>query len=257
MCCTLQLWKPSHPSRKNNMNCRHRQADILCDHWDAWWQVVASVAATDLAPGLSATLTGTIPDVNSAKVRCSAPSCRRVACEAINQAPCISWQPLDCLLHAACCNCSKSDQDAAKVSHCAQGHPNPQAKHALLCGVAKSNRLCRSHAHGPACTLQIGVDYIIPHLTVNGTTSLANNPIVEIAASTGRADMFLGGNFVFNSGSNKVSNWTVGAGKQLALGCRSPCCQLVSPASGYSLVMCLWIASCKYTGDTLGASSWS
>lgn len=60
--------------------------------------------------------------------------------------------------------------------------------------------------------MQIGVDYIIPHLTVNGTTSLANNPIVEVAASTGRADMFLGGNFVFNSGSNQVTNWTVGAG---------------------------------------------
>lgn len=31
-------------------------------------QIIASVAATDLAPGLTANITGTIPDINTAKV---------------------------------------------------------------------------------------------------------------------------------------------------------------------------------------------
>ena len=44
-------------------------------------QVVASVAAKELAPGLTATLTGTIPDVSSAKVW-TADVCTRVLCMA-------------------------------------------------------------------------------------------------------------------------------------------------------------------------------
>ena len=126
----------------------------------------------------------------------------------------------------ACCMRSESGQDAPLRSATLRKDEH-KLRQSMPCPVVSARPTGHSEAHSSACTWQVGVDYIIPHLTVNGTTSLANNPIVEIAASTGRADMFVGGNFVFNSGSNKVSNWTVGAGKQLALGCQSHCRQLV------------------------------
>ena len=65
--------------------------------------------------------------------------------------------------------------------------------------------------------MQLAVDYIIPHLTLNATASLASNPIVDVAASTGRADLFVGGQFAFNSSKNEVTSWTVGAGASLIL----------------------------------------
>ena len=141
----------------------------------------------------------------------------------------------------ACCMRSKSGQDAPLRSATLRKDEH-KLRQSMPCPVVSARATGHSEAHSSACPWQVGVDYIIPHLTVNGTTSLANNPIVEIAASTGRADMFVGGNFVFNSGSNKVSNWTVGAGKQLALGCRSHCRQLV-----------LWVFGCAQSCDVLVA----
>ena len=110
-------------------------------------QIVASVAAKDLAPGLTATLTGTIPDASTAK--------------ASHQGQLVS---------TGCC--------AAFLPLCAQ----------------------------------VGIDYILPHLTVNGSFSLTSSPVIEVAATTGRSDFFAGGQATFNSSRNEVTAWTAGAG---------------------------------------------
>ena len=59
------------------------------------------------------------------------------------------------------------------------------------------------------------MDYVLPHLTVNGAVSLTSSPIIDIAATTGRADVFGGGQATFDSSKNEITAWTLGAGARV------------------------------------------
>ena len=53
---------------------------------------------------------------------------------------------------------------------------------------------------------------MLPHLTLNGSVSLTSSPVIDLAATTGRADLFVGGQASFSSSQNDITAWTLGAG---------------------------------------------
>ena len=56
------------------------------------------------------------------------------------------------------------------------------------------------------------MDWTVPNLTVKAAVGLTNQPKVDIAATTGRNNYLLGVAALFDSATNNVSTWSVGAG---------------------------------------------
>lgn len=61
-------------------------------------------------------------------------------------------------------------------------------------------------------TAKLAVDYSLPHLTLKSTVSLAAQPKVDLAATTGYEGVTVGASATFDAGKSAVTKWTAGAG---------------------------------------------
>ena len=60
--------------------------------------------------------------------------------------------------------------------------------------------------------MQVTADYSVPHLTLRTSVALANNPKVDIAATTGHKDITFGGEATYDSAKGDITKWSAGVG---------------------------------------------
>ena len=60
--------------------------------------------------------------------------------------------------------------------------------------------------------MQLNIDYSFPHGTLKSGVTLASSPVVEAAITAGQSSLFGGADLSYNSASNQVTKWILGAG---------------------------------------------